>query len=545
MDRRNFIAMGATATFGLPLPQMHAQEAARKPMAPSPNVLFVFSDTHRWCSMSFTETPKAQTPNLAAMAERGVSFSNCYSTLPICSPYRAILMTGRWPWQQGFIANHMSLEDRPDAATSKGATMGWLFRDAGYATHYVGKWHLGDPARSVDYGFDTACTWGNEDHSAMEYSAHGAGNPFGKGRGLDWHKDARYTGIKGDQSFPYKIVGETDQALILLEQHRKATPDKPLFLMLSLQDPHGPFRKKGKPTYPPHIEAACRKLGDPEYRKNDGKRNGKWVHDYHVSVTAVDEQIGRIRSRLEELGMAENTILVYTSDHGGMGGAQGVPGGQKRWPHDESSRVPFLVEWPDGIPAAKRDRAVTALFSSIDILPTVCGLAGLAPKLTGTSGKYLADSPGVNHAANVTGAPDAPTPRSILVCHPSNMNNKSPACPVHRTVITHKYMYSVKGKTRLGNREKWRKWAPDREQEWCLYDRQADPLQMVNLIADPALADVRTEMREELAGWLAKAETPFVRTWFQKHPHAKRWQKEHEGRGIEDAFDLARCLPAK
>jgi arylsulfatase A-like enzyme len=544
MDRRDFIAVSATAALGLSLAKTKAQEAPARPMARTPNVVFVFSDTHRWCSMSFTETPKANTPNLAAMARNGVSLSNCYSTLPICSPYRAILMTGRWPWQQGFIANHMALEDRPDVTDPKGATLAWLFRDAGYATHYVGKWHLGDAGRSLDYGFDTACIWGNEDHSSMNYSAFGKGNPFGHGHGLDWQKDARYTGVRGDREFPYKIVGETDQALALLAQHREAKPAQPLFLMLSLQDPHGPFRKKGKPTYSPAIETVCKATGEPDWRANDTARNGRWGHDYHVSVAAVDEQIGRLRNRLAELGMAEDTILVYTSDHGGMGGAQGVAGGQKRWPHDESTRVPFLVEWPAGMPADQRNRTVTALFSSIDILPTLCGLAGLAPRLKGTSGTYLADSPGLNHAANIIGAPDGPQPGSILVCHPSNMNNKSPACPVHRTVITEDYMYSVKGKTRRGNREKWRNWDCEQEREWCLYDRKADPLQMRNLVADPAHEGTRKELRAELANWLAKAETPFVGTWFQSHPHAEHWRKEHDGRGIEDAFDLARCLPA-
>jgi arylsulfatase A-like enzyme len=314
--------------------------------------------------------------------------------------------------------------------------------------------------------------------------------------------------------------------------------------MLSMQDPHAPFRKKGKPTYPPAIEAACKAKGEPPFRANDTLRKARWVHDYHVSVAAVDEQVGRIRSQLADLGMAEDTILVYTSDHGGMGGAQGEGGGQKRWPHDESTRVPFLVEWPGGMPADQRGRTVTALFSSIDILPTLCGLAGIAPKLTGASQAYLADSPGVDHAANVTGAPGGPRPRSIFVCHPSNMNNKSPACPVHRTVITESYMYSVKGKTHRGNREKWRKWDCEREQEWCLYDRKADPFQLKNLAADPAHEATRKELRAELAGWLAKAETPFVAHWFQTHPHADHWRKEHDGRGIEDAFDLTRCLPA-
>ena len=117
-----------------------------------------------------------------------------------------------------------------------------------------------------------------------------------------------------------------------------------------------------------------------------------------------------------------------------MGGAQGVPGGQKRWPHDESSRVPFLVEWPQGIPKEKRNRETDALISTIDIFPTLCSLAGLDARLTAAdasaSQAYLRASPGVDHRATVTGEAGAPDPESVFICHPSNMNNKSPACPV-------------------------------------------------------------------------------------------------------------------
>lgn len=546
MDRRDFLAVSATAMLGLPLAESGAAEEAVPPSLP--HVIFVFGDTHRWCSLSFTETPEARTPNLAAMAGEGVSFRNCYSTLPICSPYRAILMTGRWPWQQGFIANHMALEDRPDVESPEGATLGWLFRDAGYATHYVGKWHLGAPLHAARYGFDTATVWGGEDHSVTTYRAFGASNPFGAGRNLDWHQDARCSGVPGDPAFPYKIAGETDQALILLEQHQRTTPEKPLFLMLSMQDPHSPFRKQGKATYSPQLEAACRERGDPAFRDNDRLRDSQWTHDYHVSIAAVDEQLGRIRDRLRELGIAQNTILVYTSDHGGMGGAQGVGGGSKRWPHDESSRVPLLMEWPDGIPPTKRNRTIDSLFSTIDILPTLCGLAGLAPKLAEASGsrslRYLKESPGLDHSAHVKGLPDGPMPRSVFVCHPSNMNNKSSACPVHRTVITDQYMFSVKGLTRLGNCDKWEGWDPGGEHEWCLYDRQADPHQMRNLVAEPALEATRRDLRAELAAWLAKAEAPFVERWFGSHREADHWRREHEGRGIEDAFSLDRCKPA-
>ncbi len=460
--------------------------ALAKGGAARPNVVYVFSDTHRWSSMSFTETPGVDTPNLAAMKAGGVSFDNCFSTLPICSPYRAMLMTGHWPWQQGFIANHMNLAERTDGAGERG-TLGHIFADAGYATHYFGKWHLGggDPTR---YGFETASIWGGEDHTDLTYRAWGKASPFGRGK-KDWSADARYTGVAAHPPhaalprFPYKIIGETDQAIELMERHDFGDAERPLFLMLSLQDPHGPHRADGKQAYPPHIRERYREGRGLEFRPNDTVRDARWRQDYHSSIHAVDEELGRIRAKLAELGAAENTILVYTSDHGGMGGAQGVGGGQKRWPHDESTRVPFMVEWPGGIQPDKRGRSVGALLSTIDIFPTLAGLAGLPDVLKGKRGErarasleYIQGCPGVDHTRNVCGLAGAPEPDSIFICHPSNMNNKSRACPNTRTVVTRGHVYSVRGRTRLGTRERWTGWDKAGAREWLLYDMTASPI---------------------------------------------------------------------
>lgn len=460
--------------------------------ADQPNVVYIFSDTHRWSSMDFTRTAECPTREMRDMKENGVSFTNCYSTLPICSPNRAMLMTGRWPFEQGFIANHMALEDRPDGAAR--GTLGWLFREAGYATHYVGKWHPGDPSYAPACGFDTATIWPREDHTDLRYLALGEGNPFGEVEN-NWLNDGRYTGAPAttvdgttypaDPRLPYQITGETDQALIQIRRHVEDRKETPLFLMLSLQDPHDPWRKNGEPPFP----------------ENDRLRDRAFIADYHRSVLAVDRELGRVRSLLRELGIVDKTILVYSSDHGAMGGAQGVPGGRKRWPHDESSRVPFLVE-----------------------------------------------SPGVDHSPAVRGDSAAPDPESICVCHPSNMNNKSPACPVQRTVITKEWMYSVKGETRLGNREAWLGWDPAGSCEWCLYHRPSDPLQMRNLLApdgcssDLDIEAITAQLRAELRRWLSIAEEPFVGRWFERHPHVDHWRREHDRRGIAAAFSLDDAL---
>ncbi|MBT4816999.1 MAG: sulfatase-like hydrolase/transferase, partial [Lentisphaerae bacterium] len=144
MKRRDFLSTVACGAVGVAAgtTALHGEESSVR----KPNVIFAFSDEHRWHSMSLSGMPGLQTPNMVQMAEQGVSFTNCISNYPVCSPYRAILMTGRWPYQQGVIDNAIKLKPRE-------MTLGKAFKGAGYTTGYVGKWHLGG-ARAEPYGFD-------------------------------------------------------------------------------------------------------------------------------------------------------------------------------------------------------------------------------------------------------------------------------------------------------------------------------------------------------------------------------------------------------
>ncbi|MCP5114773.1 MAG: sulfatase-like hydrolase/transferase, partial [bacterium] len=186
-----------------------------------PNVVYVLSDTHRWGAMSFTQTPEVKTPNLDTLRRQGVSFNRYYVNLPICTPYRALMMTGRWPWQQGLMANHMSLGERvdlPEGQKTKG-TLAWAFRHAGYNTAHIGKWHLGDnDARP--FGFDKSMIWvGTNNHRRTRYTVDGAPP-------VEWVGESNATAT-------------TKQALEWIEQvHQEA---QPFFVVISLNPPHGPF----------------------------------------------------------------------------------------------------------------------------------------------------------------------------------------------------------------------------------------------------------------------------------------------------------------
>lgn len=451
VSRRQFLSLSGSALAAGALTSGAAHPKRR------PNIIYAFSDEHRYQSMGFTELPGVKTPNMNRMAEEGVSFTHCISNYPVCSPYRAILMSGRWPYQQGIIDNNIPLS--PDQMT-----LGKAFRNAGYRTAYVGKWHLGG-TRAEAFGFDTSLIWTQTNKHWDKSSYHPAeGGPV-KPKG-------------------YNATLMTDQALAFIGEK----PDEPFFVMLSWNPPHASF------TDPPKEKLSLYPKGSLGFRPNytletkdaEGRariwRQNDWEHyrGYHAHVSAIDDELGRLMTYLDEKGLAENTILVYTSDHGSMFGSHGV--GSKRQPYEESIRVPFMVRHPGGLPAGLSS---DVLFGAIDIMPTLCGLAGL-----GIPGSCQ----GQDFSPVMHGNP-GPDPESQFIMHISKLNasggNNHPA-PWFRGVRTRKYTYAV---------------YPDRP--WCLFDNEADPYQMNNLIGDPDMREVRERLHAMTADWLKRTEDPF------------------------------------
>jgi len=425
-----------------------------------PNVIFAFSDEHRWHSMSFADMPEVRTPNMARMAVEGMAFNNCISNYPVCSPHRAILMTGRWPYQQRMKNNSPGMIDNSLPLSPDQMTLGKAFKSAGYTTGYVGKWHMGG-SRAEPFGFDLSLIWSKtNDH---------------------WNSVYHPAGSKPVKTKDYNATLMTDQALEFIDDNR----EKPFFLMVSWNPPHSKF------TDAPDEKKALYPEGSLPYRPNTAEPKGRrrrrrynpWptYRGYHAHVTAIDEELGRLAKKLDELGLANDTIIVYSSDHGSMLGSHGVGG--KRQPYEESIKVPFIIRWPGVIPAGRK---ADSLFGTIDIMPSLCGLAGI-PVPESCSGQDF--SPTMRGGKG-------PEPASQFIMHISKKHasggDKHPA-PIFRGVTTGRYTYAV---------------YPNRP--WCLFDNTADPFQKKNLVEDPDKTEVREEMGAMLAQWLKKAEDPFV-----------------------------------
>ncbi len=453
------ILTGAATAFLISCQALAASLAPASHNASSgrPNVIYAFSDEHRWQSMSFTEMPGVKTPNMDRLARQGCSFTHCISNYPVCTPHRAILLTGRWPYQQGLIDNDIALN-------SGEMTIGKAFKAAGYATGYIGKWHLGG-RRAEPFGFDLSLIW----------------------EGTNQHWKSTWFPASGPavQEKAYNASVMTRQAIQFIEAHR----GEPFFLMLSWNPPHTSFTDP-----PPEFQALYPDQGLLPFRPNvpavaDRRRGGgvsevpTWevYRGYHAHISAIDAELGRLMQKLDELGLADNTVLVYSSDHGSMQGSHGVGG--KRQPYEESIRVPFIVRWPGVIPEGIHP---DELFGTIDVMPSLCSLAGIPVPPT---------CEGINLSPIMRGQP-GPTPASQFMMHVSKGNASGgdghPA-PLFRGVTTGRYTYAVQ---------------PDGP--WCLFDNAQDPYQAHNLIDDPGLAGVRGELRGMLAEWLKKAKDPFV-----------------------------------
>ncbi len=464
IGRRDFLKFSTAAAAAVAMRTLgERQVSGQTQSAKRPNIFFIFSDEHRWCSLPFTEMPELVAPNLTRLAKEGTRFDNCTSTSPICVPYRGMLLTGRWPHESSCISNDYFGNSKVMGV--EGPTIAQTFKKAGYLTGYVGKWHL-DEESVYNAGFDYFKHWlYGDEHWNSKY------------RDVPTHEEYRV--YKG-----YNAIGMTDQALEFLGQHAK--DDQPFLLMLSLNPPH--YRWDDAPEeyvklYPQEKLPFRPNVTDPKFKAGLNLRN---YQHYNAHITAVDHEIGRLMDSLKQLGLDDNTIVIYTADHGSSFGSNGES--NKSNPYDEATRVPFLVRWPGHVPAGR----IADNLGTIDLYTTLCGFAGITPP---------ANCGGQDFSPVMLGKP-GPDPSSQLMMvnnfqrnyfrtqlDPGGENNVYP----YRGVRSKQYTFVV--------------WA---QGDWLLFDNQKDPSQMHNLVNDPAYAEVKAGLRKELAAWLAKAEDPFI-----------------------------------
>ena len=330
--------------------------------AERPNIVILLADDLGYCDLSGFGSPAVQTPNLDRLSDEGLRFSNFYAGSAVCSPTRASVLTGRYPLRFG-ITKHFNDRDGwlPESAT----TIAELLKGAGYNTAHVGKWHLGglhvddDGVRRTDqpgphqHGFDTYQT--QIEQQPLRGRMGRERTLFRNGGTVLMRDDQK---ISADDPYYSKHLTDAngDFALELID--KLSADGQPFFLNLWWLVPHKPY----EPAPEPHWSAT----------QADGITDDQ--HRFRSMIAHMDSKVGEILTKLDELGIADNTLVLFTSDNGAaFEGNIGELKGGKTDLHDGGIRVPMFVRWPAAISPGKSD----AFGHSNDLLPTICDAAGI------------------------------------------------------------------------------------------------------------------------------------------------------------------------
>ncbi len=426
-----------------------------------PNVLFLLADEWRAQSTGYGGDVNVRTPVLDRLESESVNFENAVSGCSVCCPYRASLLTGQYPLTHGVFINDVELKP-------KGPTLGEVFRRAGYSTGFIGKWHV----------------YGSPDGN---YGRRLAYIPPEKRFGFDYWKacecthDYNHSLYYDDDPAPkywpgYDAIAQTEDACRFIERRSVAGP---FLLVLSLGPPHFPYA-----TAPEHYREtyAGREL---RLRRNvpDGQRTqaAEILRGYYAHMSALDDCFGRLLRTLDRAGAAEDTIVVFTSDHGDMMLSQGLT--TKLYPWDESIRVPFLLRYPRTF-GRKRRRIQTPL-NSPDIMPTLLALCALA----------IPDSvEGSDLSGPIMGRSRAPGETAAFLNLPVPITEaRRYGFAEYRGLRTARYTYvrSIRG-------------------PWLLYDNRRDPFQMHNLCGRTEDRDLQTRLDRALDAVLRRRRDEFL-----------------------------------
>lgn len=447
LTRRRLLGSLAGAAVVAPAWARRARAAAsaRRP----PNILFILSDNHRWDAMGCTRHPFVRTPSLDRIAREGALFENAFCTTPLCSPARASFLTGLYAHRHG-VLNHTTLASWDDSL----ATFLEILSSAraGYATAFIGKWHM--PASPLPRlrGVDLFVT----------FTILG-----GQGRYFDC--PLVVDGREEPSRRSYISAELTDRALAFLEDSRH----RPFCIYLSHKAAHHPWRPA------PDLEGIYADEPvplPPEADRWVGYTDGQiWggftrpipsaYRAYMETVTSMDREIGRLLDRLDELGIADDTVVVYASDNGFLFGEHRKL--ELRWPFEEALRIPFSLRYPRLLRGPLR---LPQLALNVDVLPTFLELAGIPPP-AGIDGQSLVP---------FLGDPTLPGRDAFLVENAAEFPYRVPG---YQGVRTRRYLYV----------EYERGFPPS------LHDLERDPRQQRDLIGTPAAERVLPPLRRRLA----------------------------------------------
>lgn len=453
MERREFLRVSAVLSAGLGLGRLGIVEGADKRRRP--NVVFLLADQWRAQDVGYAGNADVITPNIDRLACESVNMTTAVSTCPVCCPYRGCLMTGQYPLRHGVFMNDVPLGD-------KAVSIAQAFNAGGYDTGYIGKWHLDGRGRSSFTPPERR--QGFEFWRALECT-HNYNNSV-------YYADDDVKRVWDG----YDAIAQTREAEGYIRRHAEG---KPFLLFLSWGPPHAPYHtapSKYKAMYEGKDIALRGNV--PDELSEQAKKD---IAGYYAHISALDDCVGWVRQTLAECGLMEDTIVVFTSDHGDMLYSQGATKKQQPW--DESILVPFLIHWPAGL--GRDGKRIDMPIGTPDIMPTLLGLCGLDVPST---------VEGRDYSRVVSGGAKADNEGELIMCpQPFGQWSRRIGGREYRGVRTPRYTY-----------------ARDLNGPWLLYYNTEDPYQLRNLVNKPEYAKVQAEMEAMLGQKLAASGDEFL-----------------------------------
>lgn len=456
--------------------------------ADRPNVIVLIADQLRYQSVGYAGDAKAVTPNIDRLAAEGVSFKNYVVSTPVCAAFRATLLTGKYTSSTGMVVNEMRLNPNHD-------TFAHVLGAAGYSVENIGKWHVwANEAGKHQEARNGYCPPGPY---RMGFDGYWASYNFNHGNYKAYYYEDGPERIDIDG---YGPVHFTDLALERLKVH--AEDEEPFAMVLSYSTPHDPWGPDNvDPDWYARFEDVEFELPAtwkeyPDQRMDRNTDPAKWLkkwkpeiptymRGYYAMVGSMDEQIGRILKALDDLDLAEDTIVVFTSDHGEMFGAQGRV--FKMTFYEEAARVPMVMRWPGKIAAGSVSEANMA---SPDLAPTILGLTGRAiPKAM----------EGMDLSGVARGEAGAAAPEFAFL-----------------QGMGHTFLWIDDVEWRAVRDESYTYAVYRKDGKEMLFHHAADPGQAVDVVADPAHAGALKLMQNRMKSKMAELNDTFEKcSWYR------------------------------
>lgn len=429
----------------------------------NPNIIVILTDDQGYWTLGSAGNPDVKTPNLDRLAASGIRFTNFFCTSPVCSPSRASLLTGKMPSQHG-IHDWLKLETQEEKETTfLEEHLGYtdILSENDYVCGMSGKWHMGN-SKEPQKGFSH---W---------YAHAGGGGPYYK---APMYRDGE---LIEEEEYITDLI--TDDSINFINEH--ANQSKPFYLNVSYTAPHSPWINQHPQKYVDMydesiLEAHPKNPEHPWSTTSFSDKHFEHLQGYFASITAMDDNIGRILDRVEELGIQDNTLIWFLSDNGLNFGHHGIWGkGNGTFPQnmfDTSVKVPAIVSQPGKIPEGK---VSDSMISGYDFMPTLLDYVGLADGVN-------EELPGRSFLGELVGNEESDNREHVVV-------------------------YDEYGPVRMIRTKDWKyvhryPYGPHE-----LYHLEADPDEENDLIDDPEHYDMKVKLKSNLDQWFVKYSNPEI-----------------------------------